>query len=100
MANRGRFGKVHAVGGDNFDLLLGVDIDAHAATLMIGYGLEHYLTEHDLERALAGASGALHDRAYGRAIRICVELLTDRMKTVVKWLEESAPPAEQHHESS
>ena len=90
MANRGRLGKVHTVGGNNFDLLLGIDVDANTAALVIGYGLEHYLTERDLERTLAGASAAFHRRDFGRGIRTCVELLTDRMRDRVRALEESS----------
>ena len=89
MANRGRFGNVQAGAGDNFDLLLGIDVDARAAALVIGYGLEHYLEERDLERALAGASGAFSVADFARGIRICVELLTEKMKSLVKALEET-----------
>jgi uncharacterized membrane protein YgcG len=93
IANRGRFGPVHHVGVDNFDVLLGVDVDACAAALMIGYGLEHYLTEEDLESTLAASYDAFHDRDFAHAIRTCVELITERMKDVVKALEqaESSP---------
>jgi uncharacterized membrane protein YgcG len=90
VVNRARVGRVHSVAGNNFDLILGIDVDACSAALMIGYGLEHYLTEHDLERVLAGASGAFYDRDFSRGIRICIEMLTERMKEVVKALEDSA----------
>ncbi len=93
MANRGRFGNVHTEAGDNFDLLLGIEVEARSAALVIGYGLERYLDERDLERALAGASGAFSVADFARGIRICVELLTERMKNVVKDLEETAQTA-------
>ena len=93
VANRGRFGKVHTVAGNNFDIVLGLDVDACAVALLIGYGLEQYLTERDLERALASASAAFYDRDFGRGIRLCVEFLTERMRDLVKELEGSAQSA-------
>jgi uncharacterized protein (DUF3820 family) len=98
IANRGRFGPAHNLGSDNFDLHLGVDVDACAAALMIGYGLEHYLTEQDLEWTLAAAFDAFHHRDFGRAIRICIELMTERMKNLVKALEQagSSPPPDEN----
>lgn len=91
IANRARFGRVDAIGEKNFNLLLGIDVDSRAAALVAGYALEHYLTENDLERALAGATGAFYSADYAGGIRICVDLLMNRMREIVKRLEE--PPA-------
>ena len=97
MANRARLGSIEATGADNFDLLLGIDVDDRAAALAIGYGLEHYLTENDLERVLAAASGAFHAGDFARGIRICLELVTEKMKNLVLALEQArqviVPPA-------
>src|ERR1700736_3925771 len=56
LANRVRFGRVNAIGSENFDLLLGIDTETSSAALVAGYGLENYVSERDLERALAQAS--------------------------------------------
>ena len=89
MANRARLGSIEATGAENFDLLLGIDVDARAAALVIGYGLEHYLTENDLERVLVPAADAFHAGDFARGIRICLELLTERMKNLVLALEQA-----------
>ena len=82
IANRGRFGRFIADPGDNFDLLLGIDVDAGTAALVIDYGLEHYLTEEDLGRALADASAAFRVSDFPDGIRACVERLSERMKAL------------------
>src|SRR2546430_11831675 len=48
LINRARFSTLNAVGPKNFDLLLVVDPDLETAALIVGYGLEEYLSEHDL----------------------------------------------------
>ena len=88
LANRGRFGKLEAVGSANFDLLLGIDVGRKTAALVVGYGLEAYLSERDLERALAGASAAFWAGDYASGIFLCVDLVSERMKTIVKELEQ------------
>jgi uncharacterized membrane protein YgcG len=90
LANRGHFGKLDAVGHTNFDLLLGIDFTRKTAALIIGYGLEAYLSERDLDRALAGASAAFEAGDYARGISICVDLISERMKNIVKDLEQDA----------
>jgi uncharacterized membrane protein YgcG len=82
MANRARLGNIQANGAENFDLLLGIDVDARAAALVVGYGLEQYLTESDLERVLEPAAGAFHAGDFARGIRICIELLTEKVKNL------------------
>ena len=94
LANRGRFGKLDAVGNANFDLLLGIDSSKKTAALLVGYALETYLTERDLERALAGASAAFWAGDYSVGIATCVDLISERMKNIVKDLEQNASPAE------
>jgi hypothetical protein len=86
LANRARFGTVQAVAGDNFDVLLAVDL-ASGAALVVGYGLENYLSERDLEDALTGGSGAFPADDVPRGIRECIERLTNRMRDVVKEIE-------------
>lgn len=90
LANRGHFGKLDAVGNANFDLLLGIDLTRKTAALIIGYGLEAYLSERDLERALAGASADFWAGDYSRGISVCIDLISERMKNIVKDLEQDA----------
>ena len=80
LANRARFSAFDANAGENFDVLLGIDLARRAAALQIGYGLESYLSEQDLERALAHASSAFAAGDIPRAIHQCVEFVTDRMR--------------------
>jgi uncharacterized membrane protein YgcG len=80
LMNRARFGFAEAVGGDNFDLLLVIDVERSAAALIAGYGLETYISEHDLERALAEAATGFHEGDLARGIRACVEVMISRMR--------------------
>ncbi len=87
LANRGRFNSLEATAGENFDLLLGIDTRAREAALVIGYGLESYLTERDLQQALTEAAHAFRVGDYARGIRNCVEFMIDRMRDIVKEIE-------------
>ena len=51
LANRARFSSVEHARGENFDLLLVVDVSGRAAALSAGYGLEEHLQEEDLQAA-------------------------------------------------
>jgi uncharacterized membrane protein YgcG len=90
LANRARFSSSDVVAGENFDLLLGVDTRAREAALVIGYGLEAYLNEHDLLQALAEAAHAFRAGDYARGIRDCVEFMMNRMRDIVKEIEGTA----------
>src|SRR4051794_24273186 len=96
LANRGRFGKLEAVGNANFDLVLGIDFVRKTAALVIGYGLESYLSERDLERALAGASADFWAGDYASGICVCLDLVSKRMKNIVKDLEQTAAVSEEN----
>ena len=87
LANRARFSALEAVAGENFDVLLGLDLAAREAALQVGYGLENYLSERDLKNALAQASSALHAGDFARGIRDCVSFMMDRMREVAKEIE-------------
>ena len=92
LANRARFSSLEIVGAENFDLLLGLDLAARSAALQIGYGLENYLSERDLKRALAHASYAFHLGEMARGIRDCVEFMMDRMRAVAREVENYGLP--------
>ena len=84
LANRTGFSSIEAVAGDNFDLLLGIDVEAGMAVLIIGYGLENYLTEDDLQAALAVAENAFRAGDFPRGIRECVECVMNRMREIAR----------------
>jgi uncharacterized membrane protein YgcG len=90
LMNRARFGFPEALGTDNFDLLLAIDVQRNAAALIIGYGLENYISERDLERALAEAASGFHDGDFARGIGVCVEFMMNRMREIAKKVEEGA----------
>lgn len=91
LFNRARFSSIEAVEGDNFDLLLGIDLEAGAAALNIGYGLENYVAEDDLQAGLAVAQDAFRAGDYPRAIRECVTFMMNRMREIAKEHEKRAP---------
>src|SRR5450755_4599657 len=84
LANRTGFSSIQAVAGDNFDLLLGIDTEMGMAALIIGYGLESYLTEDDLQAALAVAENAFRAGDFPRGIRECVEFVMNRMREIAR----------------
>jgi uncharacterized membrane protein YgcG len=92
LANRARFSSIEASGGDNFDILLGVDLRGCAAALQIGYGLENYLSERDLERALAQSSAGFAAGDLARGIRACIEFMMERMREAAIASEERSGP--------
>jgi uncharacterized membrane protein YgcG len=83
LANRARF-SIDALAGDNFDLLLGINLDSGEAALTVGYGLENYLTENDLESALSSAKDAFSIGDMPRGIRECVQFVMNRMREIAK----------------
>lgn len=87
LANRARFSSEESVEGENFDLLLGIDLQARTAALQIGYGLENYLGAQDLRRALAHASSAFQAGDIPGGVRLCVEFMTERMRELAKEIE-------------
>ena len=91
LFNRARFSSIEGVEGDNFDLLLGIDLESGMAALTIGYGLENYVTEGDLQAALAVAEGAFRAGDYYPGIRECVMFMMNRMREIAKTYEQRAP---------
>ena len=84
LANRAGFSSIQASAGDNFDILLGIDMEAGMVALTIGYGLENYLTEDDLQAALTVAESAFHSGDFPRGIRQCIASVTNRMREMVR----------------
>jgi uncharacterized membrane protein YgcG len=82
LANRGRFSSLEAVGSENFDLLLVIDAVAGAAAFTVGYGLEKYLQESDLEDILASAAPAFREGDLAGGILICIDRTVQRMREI------------------
>ncbi len=87
LANRSQFSSVEAVGSENFDLLLVIEPVAGSVALTVGYGLEKYLSEDNLQAALAAAMPALRGAQPEHGIRICIEEMTRRLSELCKSLE-------------
>ena len=84
LANRAHFGSVEAVGGENFDLLLVIEADTRNAALTVGYGLEKFILEDDLNVALTAALPALRNRELERGIQLCIEEMTRQLIDISK----------------
>ena len=84
LANRARFSSVEHVQGDNFDLLLLIDVNGHAAALNAGYGLEEQLREEDLAAALDAFAGPMHANDMPAGVQACLDVITERLRA--RWM--------------
>ena len=84
LANRAQFGSVEAVGAYNFDLLLVIESGARSAALTVGYGLEKFILQDDLNVALTAALPAFRKGEMERGIRLCVEEMTKQLTDICK----------------
>jgi uncharacterized membrane protein YgcG len=84
LANRAQFGSVEAVGAYNVDLLLVIESGARSAALTVGYGLEKFILEDDLNLALTAALPAFRKGEMERGIRLCVEEMTKQLSDICK----------------
>lgn len=83
MANRARFTSADKVGGENYNLLLVIDLSGEAASLTSGYGLEKNVPEETLQRALDDfVTGAERDDL-AAGIRACIDSLTRQLREAV-----------------
>ena len=80
MANRARFSSLEKTAGDNFDLLLVIDVTSNTAALTTGYGLEPYVEEEDLQEALKALVQPLRDGKMADGIQACVRVMTRKMR--------------------
>ena len=76
LANRARFSSLEKKHGENFDLLLVVDLATRSASLTAGYGLENHVSENDLQVALDELAAPLRQGDVGAGIRALLETLT------------------------
>jgi hypothetical protein len=80
LANRARFSSIQKSPGDNFDLLLVIDLSGNAASLTTSYGLEKYVSAEDLEDALAALAEGARDGRVPDGIRACIRFVTQRWR--------------------
>jgi len=92
LANRARFSPIEAIGPENLDLLLVIDPVAGAAAFTIGYGLEKYLHERDLEDVLAAAAPEFREGNLAGGIQICVDRTVQRMREISMQTEAETAP--------
>ena len=86
FANRARFSGTAAVGLKNFDLVLFIDPLGRTVALIVGYGLETYLTVQDLQDALEAATASFEAGDFAGGIRRCIEFMTDRLREIAEHL--------------
>jgi uncharacterized membrane protein YgcG len=86
LANRGGFSPHEATGPDNFDILLVLDVSSGTAVLTVGYGLEQYLSEDDLNLILDAALPALRGNRLAEGIHLCIENMTARLRELAREL--------------
>ncbi len=80
LANRARFSTIQKSPGDNFDLLLVIDLAGNSASLTASYGLERYVSDGDLEDALAALAEGARDGSVPDGIRACIKFVTRRWR--------------------
>ena len=80
LANRARLGGVDKALADNLNLLLVVDLIGNTSALTVGYGLEPYIQESDLQDVLDELATAIRERDLANGLRTCIEFLTQRMR--------------------
>ncbi len=80
LANRARFSSVEKKEGENFDLLLVIDLARASAALTAGYGLEPSVPEEDLQAALEQLAGPLRAGKVGDGVRALLEVLIRNLR--------------------
>lgn len=80
IANRARFTSSDKTRGENCNLLLVIDIVSKAAALTSGYGLEKYVPEESLQKALDEFVTAYHTGGIPAGIEACIEALTNDLR--------------------
>ncbi|MDQ6860791.1 MAG: TPM domain-containing protein [Verrucomicrobiota bacterium] len=80
MANRARFTAADRVRSENFNLLFVIDIAHGGAALTTGYGLENYVPESALQRALDDFAAAAQADGLAPGISACIESLVRQLR--------------------
>jgi len=80
LANRAKFSSGETTFGENFGVLLVIDLHAHSAALTVGYGLENHVGEEDLKTVLDDFAKGLRDEDLAAGLRAGVVSLTRRLR--------------------
>lgn len=80
MANRARLSAVEKTRGENYDLLLMIDLASDAAALVAGYGLEPYVSEEDLEESLQALTLPFRAGNWAGGIHACIQALAAKLR--------------------
>jgi len=79
LANRAKFSSGEKTLGENFNLLLVIDLAGSNAALTAGYGLERHVPEQDLKAVLDDLAAAMRDGGLAAGLRASIESLTRRL---------------------
>jgi len=85
---------------NNFALLLVIDMQSRSACLMIGYGLEHYLSEADLARLAGTLEPAFSRTHYAAGVRACIHATANLLKARLTQRESPRTTAQGIHASA
>ena len=99
IANRARFTSMDKKRGENFNLLLLIDLTNGAAALTSGYGLEPYVPEETLAAALDEFLKAYRASGLAAAISACVESLVRQLRERAKQARHPKQKAGRGHET-
>ena len=80
LANRAKFSSGEKTYGENFHLLLVIDLAGSAAALTVGYGLERHVPEQDLKAVLDDFAAGMRDNDLAAGLRAAIESLTRRLR--------------------
>jgi len=80
LANRAKFSSVEKTEGENFNLLLVIDLAGNAAALTVGYGLERYVPEQDLKSVLDDFANGVRDGGLAAGLRVGLDSVTRRLR--------------------
>ncbi len=80
MANRAKFNSGEKTEGENFNLLLVIDLTGNTAALTVGYGLERYVPEQDLKSVLDDLANGMRDDGLAAGLRAGIDSMTRRLR--------------------
>ncbi|HEV3410734.1 MAG TPA: TPM domain-containing protein [Chthoniobacterales bacterium] len=82
LANRAKFGPIEKKHGENFNILMVVDMNARAAAITVGYGLEPHMSEEQLRNVLEEFAAAARDGDLAKGLRAATEALTRTLRDI------------------
>lgn len=82
LANRAKFGPIEKKHGENFNILMVVDVTARAAAITVGYGLELHVPEKELRNVLEEFAAAARDGDLAKGLRAVIDALTRTLREI------------------